>query len=47
MFDILNGEDNLFEVYYSGTLLDTFLSREQALDYIDSMKVEMYGYSGA
>ena len=41
MFDIMNGEDNLFEVYYSGTLLDTFLSREQALDYIDSMRSEM------
>jgi beta-xylosidase len=47
MFDILKDiDDGLFWVYYSGTLLDTFDSREDAENYVNTIKMEIEVYYG-
>ena len=48
MFDIFQDlYDSLFCVYYSGTLLDAFDSRDEAEEYVNTMKMEMETYYGA
>lgn len=41
MFDILVNEDGDYEVFYSGTLLETFVSRVDAEDHISTVMQEM------
>lgn len=41
MFDILVNDDGLYEVFYSGTLLETFVSRVDAEYHISIVMQEM------
>ncbi len=41
MFDILENDDGLYEVFYSGTLLETFYSRTDAEYHISIVMTEM------
>lgn len=41
MFDIIVNEDSDYEVYYSGTLLETFVSRTDAEYHISIVMQEM------
>ena len=41
MFDIIENEDGLYEVFYSGTLVETFYSRTDAEYHISIVMAEM------
>lgn len=48
MFDILQDiDDGLFYVYYSGTLLETFIRRIDADYFVKTTQMEMETYYGA
>lgn len=41
MFDILENEDGDYVVYYSGVIVETFVSRTDAQDHISMVMQEM------
>ena len=44
MFDILVNDDGLYEVFYSGTFLETFSFLSNAKEFVETTKLEMETY---